>query len=104
MIALASGQEVLGRAGAPSYRVTWQQVLETQPEVILLASCGYAQAQAAAEWASLPGPAEWAQLPAVQQGRVYVLDANSYCSRLAPRVVDGIEQLATLFHPESLPA
>ena len=101
MIALAGGQEVLGQAGEPSFRVTWPQVMAAAPEVILLAPCGYSQPQAAAEWAALPKPAGWDQLPAVQQRRVYALDANSYCSRPAPRVVDGVEKLAALLHPDA---
>ena len=100
MIALAGGEEVLGRAGGKSFRVTWDQIFAAQPEVILLMPCGYSQAAAQKEWDALPKPVGWESLPAVQQGRVYTLDANSYCSRPAPRVVDGIEQLAKLFHPE----
>lgn len=104
MVALAGGEEVLGKTGEKSFRVTWQQVIDAAPEVILIAPCGYSQAAAEAEWASLPKPAGWETIPAVQAGRVYALDANSYCSRPAPRVVDGIEQLATLFHPALVPA
>lgn len=102
MIALAGGEEVLGRAGEKSFRVTWEQVIAAQPEVILLMPCGYSQEAAQREWEALPKPARWEHLPAVQQGRVYALDANSYCSRPAPRVVDGVECLARLFHPEVL--
>lgn len=100
MIALAGGEEVLGRAGEKSFRVTWDQVIAAQPEVILLMPCGYSQEAAQREWDALPKPAGWESLPAVQQGCVYALDANSYCSRPAPRVVDGVAQLARLFHPE----
>jgi iron complex transport system substrate-binding protein len=99
MIALAGGEEVLGRAGEKSFRVTWEQVIAAQPEVILLMPCGYSQEAAQREWDALPKPAGWERLPAVQSGQVYALDANSYCSRPAPRVVDGVEQLARLFHP-----
>lgn len=102
MIALAGGEEVLGRAGEKSFRVTWDQVVATQPEIILLMPCGYSQEAAQREWDGLPKPAGWASLPAVQNGRVYALDANSYCSRPAPRVVDGVEQLARLFHSDVL--
>lgn len=109
MIALAGGEEVLGRAGEKSFRVTWEQIIAAQPEVLLLMPCGYSQEAAQAEWERLPKPTGWESLPAVQQGRVYTLDANSYCSRPAPRVVDGIAHLARLFHPhlpwaESQPA
>lgn len=109
MIALAGGEEVLGRAGEKSFRVTWEQIIAAQPEVILLMPCGYSQEAAQAEWDRLPKPIGWESLPAVKAGRVYTLDANSYCSRPAPRVVDGIAHLARLFHPhlhwaESQPA
>ena len=100
MIALAGGEEVLGRAGEKSFRVTWDQIFAAQPEVILLMPCGYSQEAAQQEWDALPKPVGWERLPAVQMGHVYPLDANSYCSRPAPRVVDGIEQLAQLFHPD----
>jgi iron complex transport system substrate-binding protein len=99
MIALAGGEEVLGRAGEKSFRVTWEQIVAAQPEIILLMPCGYSQEAAQQEWDALPKPAGWERLPAVRSGRVYTLDANSYCSRPAPRVVDGVEQLAQLFHP-----
>jgi iron complex transport system substrate-binding protein len=64
--------------------------------------CGYSQEAAQREWDALTKPAGWENLPAVQQGRVYALDANSYCSRPVPRVVDGVECLVRLFHPEVL--
>lgn len=100
MVALAGGEEVLGKAGEKSFRVTWQQIIDAAPEVILLAPCGYSQEAAEAEWVTLPKPNGWATIPAVEQDRVYALDANSYCSRPAPRVVEGIEKLAALLHPE----
>lgn len=99
MIALAGGQEIIGRAGEKSFRVTWEQIIAAQPEVILLIPCGYSAEQAQREWASLPRPAGWETIPAAQSGRVYALDANSYCSRPAPRVVDGVEHLARRLHP-----
>lgn len=100
MIALAGGEEVLGRAGEKSFRVTWEQVAAAQPEVIVLIPCGYSREQTQAEWETLPKPALWNQLPAARSGRVFALDANSYCSRPAPRVVAGIEALARVFHPQ----
>ncbi len=98
MSALAGGEEVLGRSGEKSFRVTWDQIIAAQPEVILLIPCGYSAEAAQREWDTLPKPVGWAQIPAAQTGQVYALDANSYCSRPSPRVVDGIEQLARLLH------
>lgn len=100
MIALAGGEEVLGVAGQPSFRVRWEQVIAARPEVVLLIPCGYDAETARREWEALPKPPGWETIPAAQNGRVYPFDANSYCSRPAPRVVDGIEQLMRLFHPE----
>jgi iron complex transport system substrate-binding protein len=102
MVALAGGQEVLGVAGEKSFRVTWDQIIDARPEIILLIPCGYNAAQAQAEWDSLPKPAAYHTIPAIQTGRVYAIDANSYCSRPAPRVVDGIEKLSHLFHPNAV--
>lgn len=102
MVALAGGEEVLGRAGEKSFRVTWAQIRAAQPEVILLIPCGYSAEAAQQEWDALPKPPGWEQIPAAQSGRVYALDANSYCSRPSPRLVDGIEQLAQLLHPEKV--
>jgi iron complex transport system substrate-binding protein len=99
MIALAGGEEVVGRPGEKSFRVTWAQVIAAQPEVILLIPCGYSAEQAQHEWESLPRPEGWESIPAVRSGRMYAVDANSYCSRPAPRVADGVEQLARLLHP-----
>jgi len=99
MIALAGGEEVLGRAGQPSFRVTWEQIIAARPEVIMLIPCGYNAEATLSEWATLPKPPGWETIPAVQSGRIHAFDANSYCSRPAPRVVDGIEHLARLFHP-----
>ncbi len=100
MIQLAGGQDVLGQAGEKSFRVTWEEVLAARPEVIALIPCGYSLEAVAVEWRTLPKPDGWEQLPAVVTGRVYALDANSYFSRPAPRVVDGVELLARVLHPE----
>jgi iron complex transport system substrate-binding protein len=100
MIELAGGREALGRAGQKSFRLTWEQVVAARPEVILLVPCGYTAQAAQAEFAALPKPPGWQALPAVQAGRVHALEANSYFSRPAPRVVDGVELLAGLLHPD----
>jgi iron complex transport system substrate-binding protein len=91
MVELAGGLEVLGRAGEPSVAITWEAVRAAEPELLVLAPCGYDADRAADE-------ADLSVLPA----RAVAVDANSYYSRPAPRVVDGVEQLAFLFHPDSV--
>jgi iron complex transport system substrate-binding protein len=90
MVALAGGREVLGRAAAPSYPTSWETVRERRPElVVVVAPCGFDHVRAARE-AILP-----------QLGcRAVAVDSNAYYARSAPRVADGVAQLAFLIHPE----
>jgi iron complex transport system substrate-binding protein len=99
MIELAGGRDVLGRVHTPSFRVTLEDIVAAAPEIILISPCGYGAQQARNEYLSMAHPGEWNAIPAVQSGRVYALEANSYFSRPGPRLVTGIEALAKLFHP-----
>jgi iron complex transport system substrate-binding protein len=89
MVALAGGRDVLGRAAAPSYPTSWETVREQGPELVVVAPCGFDHARAARE-ATLP------QLTC----RAVAVDSNAYYARPAPRVADGVAQLAFLIHPE----
>src|SRR5215510_6906057 len=103
MVRLAGGDDALARDGEDSVRVSWSDVVDYAPEVLVLTPCGFNLKQAierAPRMAQYPG---WFNLPAVQQSRVYAVDANSYFARPGPRVVDGIELLTHLFHPELFP-
>lgn len=102
IIEIAGGEDVLGRAGAHSPRVTWEQIAAAQPDVILIAPCGFTLEAAVAEFHQTPRPAGWSDVPAVRAGRVYAIDANAYTSRSGPRLVDGIEILASLLHPDRI--
>ncbi|MBA2535975.1 MAG: ABC transporter substrate-binding protein [Actinobacteria bacterium] len=93
MVAHAGGEEVLGRAGEASFATTWEAVRARSPDLVVLAPCGFDAARAAREAAALP------PLPC----RAVAVDANAYFSRAAPRVADGIAQLAFLLHPEAVP-
>ena len=100
MVERAGGQDVLGRAGVPSVAVNWNDVMATQPDVIILMPCGYNAEQAAADYAAAPLPLGWQELSAVKNGRIHFVDGSSYFSRSGPRFVDGIEILACILHPE----
>ena len=99
MIARAGAQDIFCGAGAPSFRVTPEQVIAAAPEILLIAPCGYDAKRAREEYSYTSSPEEWNQIPAVREGRVYALEANAYFSRPGPRLVTGIEALAKLFHP-----
>lgn len=99
MVSLAGGVDVLGAAGAPSQRVTWEQVRNTAPDVLVLMPCGFSVNRTLREWECLTHHPGWRSLPSVQNGRVFVVDASAYFSRPGPRLVDGVAILAALCHP-----
>ena len=99
MVKLAGGRDLLGQPGAPSFTVTWEDVLAASPEVLVLMPCGYDLAgtrAVATELSRVPGLLD---TPAVANGRVYAVDASSYFSRPGPRLVTGLELLAGILHP-----
>lgn len=100
MVALAGGNDVLGVAGQPSFRVEWAQVVESRPDVIIVMPCGYDATQTAKTLAELALPANWEDLPAVRNKKVFTVDANSYFSRPGPRLAEGVAILAHAIHPE----
>lgn len=89
MVALAGGREVLGRAGAPSYPTSWGAVRKQRPELVVVAPCGFDHERAAREASPLRFDC-----------RTVAVDSNAYYARPAPRVADGIAQLAFLIHPD----
>jgi iron complex transport system substrate-binding protein len=99
MVAKAGGDDVLGRAGEPSFRVTAEQIAESRADVIVMMPCGYNLIRVTSECRAKSFPASWRDLPAVQQRRVYAVDANSYFSRPGPRLADGAAILAEILHP-----
>jgi iron complex transport system substrate-binding protein len=100
MIHVAGGADVLGKVRTSSFRVHLQDIVEAEPEILLIAPCGYNAQQASDEYRSMDFPEQWKAMPAVRNGRVYALEANSYFSRPGPRLMTGIEALAKLFHPD----
>lgn len=100
MVTLAGGRDVLGKARQPSFVLDWDAVRATAPEVLILMPCGFDVARIRDELDVLVGRPGWNDLPAVRAGNVYLTDATSYFSRPGPRVVDGLEILGTILHPE----
>jgi iron complex transport system substrate-binding protein len=99
MVEIAGGRDELGRKGADSVRISWDRVLAWAPEVLIVMPCGFGLEQAAAHARQLFAYPGWCDLPAVKTNRVFAVDASSYFARPGPRVVDGTELLAHLFHP-----
>ena len=100
MIELAGGHDVLGRVHTPSFRVTLEEIVAAEPDIILLSPCGYTAERARAEYLQMAHSDAWNALPAVRRGRVYAVEANSFFSRPGPRLITGIEALAGIFHQD----
>jgi iron complex transport system substrate-binding protein len=95
MVAGAGGACVLGTAGKPSFRTSWEAVGGAAPRVVVCAPCGFGLAESA-ELAGTVAASGW--LPAGVP--VWAVDANASFARPGPRLVDGVEALAAIFHPE----
>ena len=94
MVELAGGENVLGRPGETSHRITWADLAAARPDVVVVAPCGFdrRQSQRLADELEASG-----QLPAGVQ--VHAVDANASWARPGPRLVDGVEELSELLHP-----
>jgi iron complex transport system substrate-binding protein len=103
MVEIAGGWDALGRTGADSVRIPWEHVLQWAPEILIIMPCGFGLEKAAAVAPQLFAYPGWFNLPAVKMNRVYAVDASSYFARPGPRVVEGTELLAHLFHPALFP-
>lgn len=99
-VEIAGGDCILGEAGEKSVTTTYQTIYESKPEILVLVPCGYYTEDILRQLENTRFPANWREIPAVKNGEVWALDASSYFSRPAPRVVDGAEILAKIFHPE----
>ena len=98
MIEKAGGLDAIARPGDHSARLTWEQVAAADPDVVVAMPCGFDEAGAAAQIATIAEHPEWRSLRAVREGRVHPVDANGCFSRPGPRLVDGIERMAEIFH------
>ncbi len=95
LISLAGGEDVLGFPGEASEQRTWKEVTAGQPEIVVVMPCGFD-----AEIAHREAEMHRDELAAVGAGKVVAVDASSYFSRPGPRIVDGLELLAHILHPE----
>jgi len=98
LIEMAGGDDVLGFAGEPSRQATWEEVAAAQPEIVIVMPCGYDAARALVEAEDFAG-----RLRALGADHVVAVDASAYFSRPGPRLIDGLELLAHILHPDRVP-
>jgi iron complex transport system substrate-binding protein len=100
MVQIAGGVDELSQKGSDSVQVSWDAVRRWAPEVLIVMPCGCHLSKVlelVPKLAAFPG---WAEIPAVKKRQVFAVDASSYFARPGPRVMQGIELLAHLIHPE----
>lgn len=99
-VEIAGGNCLLGEAGKKSVMTTYEEIVSTQPDILVLVPCGYYTEDILRQLPKTTFPESFREIPAIKNDEVWALDATSYFSRPAPRVVDGAEILAKIVHPE----
>ncbi|NET56264.1 MAG: cobalamin-binding protein [Symploca sp. SIO2E6] len=100
LITIAGGNPLLGAWGEHSPYLEWEQLVAADPEVIIIMPCGFNLDRTQEEAQQLVQRSEWSNLQAVRNSQVYLTDGNSYFNRPGPRLVDSLEILAEILHPE----
>ena len=100
MVDLAGGTNSFGDKDTGTLKLDWDEVVASQPEVIIMMQCGFDVKRALEDMPIMTAKDGWASLPAVKNNRVYVIDAGAYTSRSGPRLVTGLEIMAEMIHPE----
>ncbi|MEH1997928.1 MAG: cobalamin-binding protein [Nostoc sp.] len=100
LVNLAGGHSLFCATGQRSPILPWETLLTTNPDVIVFMPCGFDLNRTRQEANLLTQRSDWEKLHATQAGRVYITDGNSYFNRPGPRLVDSLEILAEILHPE----
>jgi len=100
LVEIAGGVEPVGNRGMDSAVIPWEAIVQAAPEVLVVACCGYSIERAQKDLPILRSRGGFDGLPAARRGEVYVVDGSSYFSRPGPRIVESLEILAEILHPE----
>ena len=100
MVEIAGGRDILVSPGSPSPRLEMKKLLDADPDVLVLMPCGMNVAQARAEFEALTNLDDWRGMSAFRNDRVYAVDSGALFSRSGPRLVDGLEIMARIIHPD----
>ncbi len=103
LVEIAGGYDALGCKHQPSAQIEWQEVLDTQPDIIVLALCGYDIDRARRDYEVLRRLPDFDSLPAARRDQIYLVNASAYFARPGPRIVDSVEILAGILHPREFP-
>ena len=101
LVEMAGGVDLLGEPGKHSGYLTWTELVKADPEVIIVAPCGFDLARTEQQMYWLTDRPEWSKLRAVRNGRVYLGDGNQYFNRPGPRLLETLQILSEILHPEA---
>jgi iron complex transport system substrate-binding protein len=101
LLRFAGGEPILGHDGAPTGAIAWSSIVEADPEVLILAPCGFPIAQTLRELPKLATRPGFCTMRAVRGGQVYAVDGNQFFNRPGPRLIDSAEIAAAILHPGS---
>lgn len=104
LVQMAGGEDLFGLPGQPSPWLDWDQLVVGDPDLILVHPCGFDMERTLLEMPLLERRPGWRDLKAVQKDRVFVADGNQYFNRPGPRIVESLEILAEILHPEVFPS
>jgi iron complex transport system substrate-binding protein len=99
LVEMAGGINLFGEPGAHSPWMTWEQLVERDPDAIIVMPCGFDLTRTAREMHWLTDRPGWRNIRAVREGRIYIADGNQYFNRPGPRVVESLRILAEILHP-----
>ena len=100
LVTIAGGKPLFAHTGKASDKITWENLIASNPDVIVFMPCGFDLNRTRQEAKPLTKLPKWEELHAVKSGRVYVTDGNAYFNRPGPRLVESLEILAEIIHPE----
>jgi iron complex transport system substrate-binding protein len=103
LVEIAGGYDSLGRKHRPSAQIAWESVVEANPEIIVLALCGYNVERARHDFELLRNLSGFDSLLAARNNAIYIVDGSAFFARPGPRIVDSLEILAGILHPEEFP-
>ncbi|HEV2237960.1 MAG TPA: cobalamin-binding protein [Ktedonobacterales bacterium] len=101
LVEMAGGVNLFSQADLKSPRIAWDDLRAHDPEMIVLLPCGFGIARGRQDLPLLRALPGWAALRAVRTGRVYLTDGHQYFNRPGPRLVESLEMLAEMLHPEA---
>jgi iron complex transport system substrate-binding protein len=96
LVTMAGGEELLGVARRPAHPVDWQQVIDAQPEVVVVMACGFSLDRSLREVEAMRGRFD------ALRAEIWVVDGNAFFSRPGPRLVDSVEIMAGILHPDAV--